>query len=383
MFKCTECEKIYDIKPDYCDDCGNDVFEEIVKTAPAPEKPAVNNVQKEEVRQETKIEYDEIKPAPKQKAEKPKKEIDYPSISFLAVCLLISLYIIFFAWNPKPEDMLAQTPKDNEVKQNTNIPSSVNGFWNNELPKVQPKTTVKAPEQVVEEPKQLQIEQVQPQPVIAKAPEVKKAPQAVQQTPKPAPQVQKQTQPVSKPAPVQQKPASTTQKQQQKPVQTTTPTQTKPAQPKQTQTQAQTNPAKTQTTQTQTKPTQTQPVWQSVQQPQTQPVQQKPVQTVDTSALKKELADYKVNLRNTIGRKIDFANVIGDGSCTVSFKIASSGKIINRAFSQQSTNTTLNDAVYAAVMATPSYNPPPSGYNNETMYLKISFYNGNFQISLK
>ena len=31
MFKCSECEKIYDIKPDYCDDCGNDTFIEIVE----------------------------------------------------------------------------------------------------------------------------------------------------------------------------------------------------------------------------------------------------------------------------------------------------------------------------------------------------------------
>ena len=87
-------------------------------------------------------------------------------------------------------------------------------------------------------------------------------------------------------------------------------------------------------------------------------------------------------MRNLIGRKIDFANVVGDGDCAISFKLASNGKLINRAFAKQSSNITLNDAVYKAVMATPSYNPPPSGYNNETMVLKIRFYNGNFDISL-
>ena len=29
MFKCTECEKEFIIKPQYCD-CGNDLFEEII-----------------------------------------------------------------------------------------------------------------------------------------------------------------------------------------------------------------------------------------------------------------------------------------------------------------------------------------------------------------
>ena len=67
---------------------------------------------------------------------------------------------------------------------------------------------------------------------------------------------------------------------------------------------------------------------------------------------------------------------------SIVFKIDSTGKLINRAFAKQSTNTTLNDAVYKAVMQTPSYNPPPKGYNGETLTLKITFYNGNFEISL-
>ena len=108
----------------------------------------------------------------------------------------------------------------------------------------------------------------------------------------------------------------------------------------------------------------------------------RPKATVDTEALKKELTNYKIGLQNTIGRKIDFANVIGDGECTVSFKVASNGKLTNRAFSQQSSNITLNDAVYSAVLSTPNYNPPPTAYNNETLKLKIRFYNGNFSISL-
>ena len=321
MFKCTECEKIYDIKPDYCDDCGNDVFEEITQTAPAPERTEIKEEKiTKEVNEEPKTIIEDIKPSFK-KSEKPKKEIDYLSVGFLAICILISLYIIFFAWNPKEEDIIAQGPQNNEqkeAKQKTNIPSSVDSFWNNELPKVQPKPVIKAPVQeiqpqrievVVQQPQQIQqvkpqpVQQVKPQEVKKQAPTVQKP---VQQVQKPTQTVQKQTQ--TKPKTVQQ-----VQK----------PTQTKPASTTQTVTKAQTQK------QTTTKPAQTstQPVWQSVQQPQAQPVQ-KPAQTVDTSALKKELATYKINLRNTIGRKIDFANVIGDGSCAISFKISSDGRII-------------------------------------------------------
>ena len=87
-------------------------------------------------------------------------------------------------------------------------------------------------------------------------------------------------------------------------------------------------------------------------------------------------------MRNTFARKIDFTRVIGDGSCTVSFKIDLNGRLYNRSFSKQSSNNTLNDAVYAAVMATPTFNPPPEAYNNEVLNLNIKFYNGNFEISL-
>ena len=107
-----------------------------------------------------------------------------------------------------------------------------------------------------------------------------------------------------------------------------------------------------------------------------------PVQTVDPSVAKQELANYKVGLRNTIGKKIDFTRVVGDGECSLSFKINSSGQLTNRAFTKQSTNVTLNDAAYAAMNATTRYNVPPSAYKGETLNLNIRFYNGNFNISL-
>ena len=66
----------------------------------------------------------------------------------------------------------------------------------------------------------------------------------------------------------------------------------------------------------------------------------------------------------------------------MSFKLTSSGKLTSRAFTKQSSNITLNDAVFAAMNSTTSYNPPPEGYKGETLTLKIRFYNGNFEITL-
>ena len=46
MYKCSECEKEYDIKPAYCD-CGNDVFIEIAST---PQIQPKEKIQKKEGR---------------------------------------------------------------------------------------------------------------------------------------------------------------------------------------------------------------------------------------------------------------------------------------------------------------------------------------------
>jgi len=352
MFKCTECEKIYDIKPDYCDDCGNDEFEEIVEKIPEQKleepvktfkEPAKETFEKEVV---------------KEKAIKEKREIDYFSLGFLGICILLSLFIIFFAWNPKDGEIKPDTEETN-VENVADIPS-LDSFWNNEPPKVQPKAKIEPAPVQIQQPVQKTIPAPQP----AKQPIIVSKDPIIKPVQKPASKVAQQPKQVQKP--VSQPKVS--------------------AKPSQSVTQKQVQPKVNKPSQT----TVTQPVKQS--QPTQKPavVQQvKPAQTiqqvqpsVDTTALKKELNNYKIGLRNAIGRKIDFARVIGDGSCTVSFKISPTGALINRTFSQQSSNSTLNDAVFAAVKSTPTYNPPPSGYKNETLHLKITFYNGNFQITL-
>ena len=116
-------------------------------------------------------------------------------------------------------------------------------------------------------------------------------------------------------------------------------------------------------------------------QPTVKPVEQKPV--VDLVAQQQELLQYKIALRNRIASKIDFAQVIGDGNCKITFKINSSGTLIDRKFAQQSTNMSLNDVVYNAMMQNPAYKTPPEGYKNETLTLTVKIYGGNFEIDLR
>lgn len=104
---------------------------------------------------------------------------------------------------------------------------------------------------------------------------------------------------------------------------------------------------------------------------------------VDEAALKKELMQYKTALRNRIAANIDFTRVIGDGSCAVTFKIDSSGNLIERNFSTQSKNSSLNDVVYYAMMQNPAFQAPPKGYKDETLTLSVKMYGGNFEVTLK
>lgn len=95
-----------------------------------------------------------------------------------------------------------------------------------------------------------------------------------------------------------------------------------------------------------------------------------------------ELNNYKIQLRNRIASKIDFTQVIGDGSCIISFTISSEGALTNRKFLKQSDNDTLNDVVFNAMLATPSFRKPPAGYKGENLKLGVKIYGGQFEVSL-
>lgn len=394
MFICSECGKKYEIMPEFCD-CGNDIF--------LQEETFENNIL-------------EPKEPTASKRNRKIEKISPLSIGVFAICIILSLATLLFIGNPSNDK---ESIADNESVANTkkeiiapDIPS-IDTFWDDTAIKKTPKQEQK------EELKELSISEniseiaknIIPQnnnPTTSKPnakPQVKsvKAPQKTvkpQTTSKPQTKTvnnpqnsgQKTTQTVDNSAknitnrvknkikyntntnqtPSQQSSISASNQQQTVKVQQSSVPASNPASSK--------NNQITQSQKTATSASQQQSQTQSKSKTQTQT--QTSVHVKSQAELNKELSAYKVSLQNTIGRKIDFTRVIGDGECSLSFKISSNGKIISRAFTKQSSNITLNDVVYNAMMSTNSFNPPPEGYNGETLYLKIKFYNGNFVISL-
>ena len=348
MFKCKECGTEYEIKPDYCD-CGNDEFEEVgvVNTKDTNDKSIISGAaasekiiteQKPQVQSASAANFHNQAYIPKRTL-----NIDPISLSVFGICILLSLYVIFFAFNPAKEEQKIE--KTQEIVTPKNIPN-IDKIWNNALPVIKKEEPKK--EEVVETIIK-QIVPVQPQ---------KKVETKVQTT---QPKVTKV--PLKKVTPKVTPVVKTTSAQQQAVAQEQA---KKAAELKQ-------------------KAEQERKAAEAAQIKKLQAEQAKKAaeeKARQAAASKQEFIVYKANLRNTIGRKIDFTRVIGDGSCTVAFKIDTNGKLYSRSFSKQSSNNTLNDAVYNAVMATPTFNPPPSAYNNETLYLNIRFSNGNFEISL-
>lgn len=316
MFKCKDCGSEYKEKPDYCD-CGNDTFDEI-------KDETIGTIDKtEETKTQQQKECDNIKP----KSKKNEKYIKTDKISLLifAVCLILSIIILFFPVNtPVNTDNI----KENNEQNIISIPS-VNSIWDNSIPVVQktelPKTEPVSSEETV----------------------VKKNPKVNENTDN-------------------KKDLNTT------PAKSETPKITKvkltkntTVKPKQTDSSVPKKQNEQITKQTQ-KPTTT----------------VKPTSNTNNTQNEISLNSYKIGLRNKIGSHIDFASVAGDGACAVTFKIDVNGKLINRKFVQQSENTSLNDAVYNAMLAVPNYKTPPSTYKNNTLKLSVKFISGNFEVSL-
>lgn len=421
MFKCVECGKEYQIKPQYCD-CGNDIFElsdedfddfEQLESEPSNQvQTPVMGAHKTSYFSETKM----------------PKQFDIISISVFVICLILSFVTVFFIGNPKEQpaqNIEISTEQEDAVVQD--IPS-VETFWDNTVASVnldvipQETTSQNIPLQ--------QIVQETLDPISAKFDEWLNKPRKVEQdiqtssmkvVQTPTPTVKNQTVQTVK---TQQ---SLSQNKTQTVAQTTTPKVNQPefqdneykdllariqknlstsGSSQKTTTQSQANQTSKPAAQN---PTQSAVTSSSVKNTNTVANSQTQIPKASTSVsgssstgaqsvqkiertnfqqgksqaeLTQELNTYKASLRNTIGKKINFTNVVGDGSCSLTFKIDSSGKLTNRAFKTQSSNITLNDAVYSAMISTPSYNPPPEGYKNETLTLSVKMYAGNYEVTL-
>lgn len=398
MYKCSECGNEYDIMPKFCE-CGNDIFITVDDYVPQE----IDDIDSE---------------VPESRSRRNLRAKTFSPIAFAGfiLCIILSLLIIFVIGNPKKSntEIVLNDAQDEKIE----IPS-IDTFWDNTPPKIsakaQPKEeniTDKIVEQLVPQPvkeavadtsatKKLTETQEKSAPVVPKKTQIPSVPKVVQ------PQKQAASNSVAKTQPHTQnktKVQTKTQTQQttQQPMtfgdltnkirnqyysnqnnntaQTTKTSQTQNSLPassagqtttKQSQSVAQTqNTKKTTSNKNQIQAAQT-------------ATQVTPVIPKKSEAqLKSELATYKSGLRNTIGRKIDFTRVIGDGECSLTFKLDSNGRLTSKAFSKQSSNITLNDAAFYALNTTVSYNPPPDGYKGETLKLYVKFYNGNFEIML-
>ena len=399
MYKCSECGAEYEIKPDYCD-CGNDTFVETEQLKPKQNFENNNNTN-------FKTEIPKIKLSANKSAEI-SKPTDFISLGIFMFFIIISLVVVFY---PVKETQTQQL-QDKTISAQTDIQEipSVETFWDNSVEEVIQEDKVSETENTQEEydPIAIKLEKWLNRPsrtedntIIPQNQSTSKDPVKVKPVQTSKTDSVKQQNVLTQKNSVQTVSQNTTKKTEQKVVDnssqdliarvqrnainatnntTQAPKNYAVSIPKQTQTQVKPQ------SQIQNQGTSQIPNTAVNQQiPQTKPqLRNLQYQEVKSSEeLAKELSSYKAALRNNIGKKINFTNVVGDGNCSVTFKVDSTGKLLNRNFAQQSSNITLNDAVFSAMKSTTSFNPPPEGYKNETMTFSVKIYNGNFEITLK
>ena len=327
MYRCKECGKEYKEKVDYCD-CGNNTFDYVEDFVPI-ESP---------------------KKQPKQPLSTEQKS-EIISMAFFVICLVLSL--IVWLMPVKIEQAVKEEVKEQKIDTKS-IPN-LEKIWNNTPLKVEVKQEEK-PKTLLDE-----FREELPDKVIYKT-DVKKTEQN-----KPAPVQQSKL--VVQNKPTQNKPVAQNKQTSQKPI-----TQNKPV--------------------TQNKPTQQTPKQSAIQPKQTsnpnnlKPVQQqtsKPVEEKNTyNPNSPEMLKYKGSLRSALFAKFPVGSIQGSGSCSVRFSVDKTGKLINRSFSKQSDNKSLNDAVYYMLMSGPRFASPPDGYNQELIQMNINMNSdGSYEISIK
>jgi len=107
---------------------------------------------------------------------------------------------------------------------------------------------------------------------------------------------------------------------------------------------------------------------------------QKPQQSTPARSNMYEMLNYKNKLLNTLKNNLHFSEIQGSGECGIEFSINSSGKLINRNFTYQSDNKSVNDAIYHMLMRTAYVSAPPEGYKGEKLKIIFRISNTNYTI---
>lgn len=341
MFRCFECKKEYKEKPEYCE-CGNDTFEYVEEFVKAEKKP--------------------------QKKEKRELSLDekYKLISwgFFLTCIVFSIIVWLIPVSERAVKNEEKPASASVIDANKkNIPN-IDKFWDSTPPKYSANIQTE-PDLSNKEVIPLNVNPYENK--TAKLIEQTSQQKVTQQSkPQTKPLSQQQAKKAEQKSNKVQKPASS----QNKPKEQARSTQPKNVQPKTQNVQEQTKP-KTQQVQEQTKPKQ--------QEQQVKPTEQ-PKKTYNPNS--QAMLKYKGELRAALFRKLPVGSVKGSGSCSVHFSVDSSGKLINRGFTKQSDNKTLNDAVYYMMMSVPKFTAPPAEYSGETINMNIKFNNGSYEITI-
>ena len=130
MFKCTDCDKIYEQNPGYCE-CGNDRFDEI---------PDSIQTQQQTLSQEDSFEQSvkKLRKKSKKKRLSKQKEISTQDIIgyiVFSVCIILSIFAwIFIGFGQKTT---AKTKTPMLVKDYT-IPANIDDVWDSAVPTVKP-----------------------------------------------------------------------------------------------------------------------------------------------------------------------------------------------------------------------------------------------------
>lgn len=380
MFKCTDCGQEFDIKPDYCD-CGNDNFEEIIKQEPKEETVAPAPISQEQYYGATSAQTQAQGSARLQAPTSVNPGEVYSWIIF-GICLIFSvLSIMFLGKVPEQQEKLVQKP----VESNIDIPN-IDKIW--KTSRQTGLTPSVSEENIVESTPSVTIAKNITDKLITnmhtpfQKPKEKIAQQNVSQPKQQTTIKQQISSNTSSSVSNNRVPASTMHIANSNQQNSTTK-----------KTPATSSSSVTQTPKTQQQGTLAQNVQNSQQvvnnnsvsqnitnQVSTPKVQQTVKKPVDDA---RTLANYKTSLRNKLASNINFLSVIGDGQCAISFKVDSYGNLVNRTFSKQSENDSLNSAVFNGVKRTPAFSAPPTSYKNETLVLTVKMQAGRYEVSLR
>lgn len=337
MFKCKECGQEFSIRPDYCD-CGNDTFDEVVSADFDTVETIVfsqNAVNSSRMDLATFLR---------------RRNISVFSLSIFVCCLILSFVVLVFCFNLKTTQVPSSATNKSENKI-TNIPN-IDALWDDSpIQVVQPKLVKKVQNfqsgNVVNNVQQPVKTLVNKSQVATK----KTTPSVVTRT---ASTSKKTTTSNSTKSTVKTSPVVSSK---------STPTTTQKSTPKST-------PKST----TAIKTTQQKVVT-------NQQVSATPIPKKTTPVYSAELNSYKVALRSALFSKLSVVSIQGKGTCGIEFSIDSSGKLINRAFTYQSDNKSVNDEVYKMLMRLPSFYAPPAAYKGEKIKMTFSFNNGSYVIN--